>query len=718
PWGDVTQSLIYHQCRKFMLRLDLRKDHVKFWRPQILLLVHNPRSSLHLVRFCNALKKGGLYVIGHVIKGDFREMMWEFRRQETAWLRLIDVLGVKAFLNIAVDKCDAAGARSIVFGAGLGGMRPNIVVMGFYSLGTDRAEPVAAVADGLPALPTDDIQLNTPISPVAYLRIIEDVLTMGKALGIAYGFARLDQAMPPLSLGEDSTNRSLFMPQPPASIASSLGLLKSPRVSSASPQRKRQYIDLWPIQIGTATTAVSADGRHAYLTNFDSYVMVLQLGTVLHLVPYWNTHYRLRVMCFVEDQRDVDEEYRRVAKLLRDLRVNAELHVHFMRGAALATYDRAAATAAAADSAVCAAQDESQDQLAPDMANTLPPPPMPLPPNSTQRQESGAASQQQEPDDDPQLTPSGFSMRVNLPMPLRYEATRLEHVSGSLTADRSSGGGGGGGGRSVSITTTSSNELSSDSESSDSDIDGHDASLLDHPPLSARGGMFGSHRIAFGSRNDAALLSGRGGASELEPIPRLTARRNTSVGTDGILWNSLQRTNTMDTQPRLSRVYAGPNSRVIKPRRRSDGSMVLSNIFPHALAAAGSDAPRSTDTSDTTAARNDGTSSGQLHPDTTTTSVGALGLNISRTAPQTPVATEFNDMPIGTQNLILNELIRRESREGSTAVIFTTLQAPEPGTSDSEQKTMEYLRDIDTLAKDLPPVFLVHATSLTVTTSL
>ncbi|KAJ1898680.1 hypothetical protein LPJ81_004285, partial [Coemansia sp. IMI 209127] len=555
PWGDVTQSLIYHQCRKFMLRLDLRKDHVKFWRPQILLLVHNPRSSLHLVRFCNALKKGGLYVVGHVIKGDFREMMWEFRRQETAWLQLIDVLGVKAFLNIAVDKCDAAGARSIVFGAGLGGMRPNIVVMGFYSFGTDRAEP-ATVADGLPALPTDDIQLNTPISPVAYLRIIEDVLTMGKALGIAYGFARLGQAMPPLSLGEDSAGRPLFTPQPSASIAARLGLLKSPRVSSALPQRRMQYIDLWPIQIGTATTAVSADGRHAYLTNFDSYVMVLQLGTVLHLVPYWNTHYRLRVMCFVEDQRDVDEEYRRVAKLLRDLRVNADLHVHFMRGAALATYDQAAATEAtateatateAAGSAVSATQVEPQDQLAPNMSDPLPPPPIPLPPNSKQRQEGGAANQQQEADGDPQLTPSGFSMRVNLPMPLRYEATRLENVSGSLTADRSGGGGGG----PVSITTTSSNDLSSDSESSDSDIDGHDASLLDHLPLSAHGGMFGSHRIAFGSRNDAALLPG--GGSGLESIARYPARRNTSFGTDGILWNGLQRTNTMDAQPRLNR---------------------------------------------------------------------------------------------------------------------------------------------------------------------
>ncbi|KAJ2871765.1 hypothetical protein GGH93_004553 [Coemansia aciculifera] len=51
-------------------------------------------------------------------------------------------------------------------------------------------------------------------------------------------------------------------------------------------------------------------------------------------------------------------------------------------------------------------------------------------------------------------------------------------------------------------------------------------------------------------------------------------------------------------------------------------------------------------------------------------------------------------------------------------VYATALTAPEPGTSDSEQKAMEYLKDIDALAHGLPPVFLVHATSLIVTTSL
>lgn len=133
PWGDVSQALIYHQVRKYLLRLDERKSHPKFWRPSVLLIVDDPLTSLGLIDFCNNLKKGGLYVIGDVMVGNLQTIGGACVQLQDKWNDFIPRIQVKAFSEVVLAPNFRSGCQTLMLSAGLGGMRPNTVVIPFLT---------------------------------------------------------------------------------------------------------------------------------------------------------------------------------------------------------------------------------------------------------------------------------------------------------------------------------------------------------------------------------------------------------------------------------------------------------------------------------------------------------------------------------------------------------------------------------------------------------
>ncbi|KAG6038513.1 hypothetical protein E4U41_004130 [Claviceps citrina] len=333
-WGDVSQNLIYHQVRKYLLRL--KPEHIKFWRPNILLLINDPRRQTRLIQFCNSMKKGSLYILGHVIvTDDFNTGVHEARLQQQAWTRYISEFSrIKAFVQLIMSPSITWGVRNLVLSAGLGGMRPNIAVMGFYNMDDLRKSNPSVIIPEVPAspaakmrrrpqqkqtdstnkrrrgdssarlledvLPTDVIRTEGMLSPMSYMVILEDLaLRYRLNVAVAHGFDKLE----------------------------------TPRQGESSAKR---YIDMWPIQV---SAEVSADGQNVLTTNFDTYTLILQLGHILHSVRAWGNAFAVRVIVFVEYEHEVDEESSRVKVLLEKLRIDAHVLVLCLAAGDFSTYE-------------------------------------------------------------------------------------------------------------------------------------------------------------------------------------------------------------------------------------------------------------------------------------------------------------------------------------------------------------------------------------------
>lgn len=257
-WGSLSQALIFHQVRKYLLLLDPRREHVKFWRPQILLLIASPRQAAPLIDFVNDQKKGGLFVIGHVRVGQLDGTGDPLAAEHKYWLKLIDHLRVKAFVELCLAESVRSGAAHLARLAGLGAMKPDTVLLGFR----DHASPRDFFREQESPYKTDAFDLengevifpsrrggDSRLSNSEYVRIISDVLCVNKNVGLCRQFHQLDMAA----------------------------------VERRSPRLK--YIDVWLVEL------VSPSREDAFTVRG---LFALQLAAVVRSSRGWQ-HLRLRV---------------------------------------------------------------------------------------------------------------------------------------------------------------------------------------------------------------------------------------------------------------------------------------------------------------------------------------------------------------------------------------------------------------------------------------
>jgi potassium/chloride transporter 9 len=168
----------------------------------MLLLVRNPRTACSLIHFVNHMKKGGLYVLGHVQLGDYTsEVADPSGSQLGQWMGLVDRMRIKAFVELTMTQSVRAGVHQLIRLSGLGGMKPNTIILGFPE--RERGEGEGEEGDDLtratspyywPGLEKGSLCPDSPdrLDPTEFVYIIADTLKMEKNVIICRNFKTIN----------------------------------------------------------------------------------------------------------------------------------------------------------------------------------------------------------------------------------------------------------------------------------------------------------------------------------------------------------------------------------------------------------------------------------------------------------------------------------------------------------------------------------------------
>ncbi|XP_024870405.1 bumetanide-sensitive sodium-(potassium)-chloride cotransporter [Temnothorax curvispinosus] len=129
-WGSTTQAQTYNNALTAVQQLDRVEEHVKNYRPQLLVLTGAPNVRSSLVDFAHHITKHqSLFICGHIIETPISYKTRNSMMQNCpSWLRANKI---KAFYSLVDNSNFQDGATSLLQAAGLGKMRPNILLMGY-----------------------------------------------------------------------------------------------------------------------------------------------------------------------------------------------------------------------------------------------------------------------------------------------------------------------------------------------------------------------------------------------------------------------------------------------------------------------------------------------------------------------------------------------------------------------------------------------------------
>ena len=128
-WGSSTQAAIFVNALKSVQTLTDTSDHVKNFRPKILVLSGNPTHRIPLIDFGNIItKKLSLLICSHVLEENKPKNKIKLKEDVQDWMKKQKVVG---FYNVVQNTNFEDGAEACLALSGLGKLSPNMLLLGF-----------------------------------------------------------------------------------------------------------------------------------------------------------------------------------------------------------------------------------------------------------------------------------------------------------------------------------------------------------------------------------------------------------------------------------------------------------------------------------------------------------------------------------------------------------------------------------------------------------
>jgi amino acid transporter len=131
-WGDLNGGLAFQIARNALLRLERERYHPKNWRPFILAFSGGASNRMHLAEYaCWFTVDSGIVSIGQVIRGELENLFARRREAETILRKFLLKEELPAFPVVIVEEDLHAAIKALLQCHGIGGMRPNTVLLGW-----------------------------------------------------------------------------------------------------------------------------------------------------------------------------------------------------------------------------------------------------------------------------------------------------------------------------------------------------------------------------------------------------------------------------------------------------------------------------------------------------------------------------------------------------------------------------------------------------------